>query len=345
MGERHESRSELWALAWLQQLSDGQLSQRSLARGVPAGDLLARIRTGEGRALEALRARLAEHPPPPEVPAGVVLRCDDDYPERLRHVDGPPFALWLAGDATLLGTSPAVAIVGSRRPRPESRELARQLAGALARAGVVIVSGLAVGVDGLAHRAALLAGGRTIAVLGSGRSRVHPGSHRSLAHDIAEGGGLLVSEYAPDVQARPWRFPARNRIIAALADYVVVVQARRESGSMSTVAHAADLGVGVGAVPSGIGDIAFAGSLDVLRDGGRAIVDATSVLRELGIEPDTTAPAHQFGGMLDVPRMPGELAACFELPLEEVLLALLDLELDGLVTRTPEGAYVNVRAA
>lgn len=283
----------------------------------------------------------------PTQPADVVVRGEPGYCDELTRLADAPFGLMVRGDRTLLTANaaerpPRVAIIGSRRPREASLVATDAIAGALARRGVTIVSGLAIGVDGRAHEAALTAGGRTIAVLGSGLDAVHPTSNRALADRIARRGSLLVSEYAPRSGAYPWMFRARNRIIAALADYVVVVQARRASGSMITVRFAQDLGVDVGVVPSGIDDAAFDGSIELLRDGARSIIDARSVERALGLAPATSSELHAFGTMLDVPRTPAELAELIDMSLESVLCELLDLEIAGLVTMRPDGRYANV---
>jgi len=275
----------------------------------------------------------------------VIMRSDPALPEGLRQLADPPFGLMVQGNRALLDRGvPRVAIIGSRRPRESASIAADSIARGLARRGITVVSGLAIGIDGRAHEAALDAGGTTIAVLGSGVENVHPRSNRRLAERIARRGSLVISEYAPTAGAHPWMFRARNRLLAAISDYVVVVQARRASGSMITVRCAQDLGIDVGVVPSAIDDPAFDGSIELLREGARAIVDAESVSRALGMAPDTTSQLHQFGSTLDVPRSIAEIVATFELEYDDVVCDLLDLELEGLIVRTPDGRYHNVQA-
>lgn len=292
-----------------------------------------------GRAGPLARQAMLE---PAPVPGDVVLHGDDDLPDALGELRRPPLGMHLKGNRSLLGSSTMrVAIVGSRRPRVHALEVARRISSQLSRRGVTIVSGLAIGIDGAAHRGAVDVGAPTIAVLGSGIERCYPSRHRSLADQIVACGGLLVSEYGLLDEARPWRFPERNRIIAALCDVLVVVQAGNASGSMGTASVALELGRDVGVVPSAIDDVAFEGSLSLLRDGARAVVDAASVLRMLGMEDATSADLHEFGSYLDSPRDPGELARMVEQPVRVVASRLALLEIDGLVRRTDDGRYVN----
>ena len=165
-----------------------------------------------------------------------------DLPELLREIHDPPRALFLrgAGDPELLGR-PAVAIVGARACSPYGAQVSRMLGRELATAGLVVVSGLARGVDGEAHRGTLETDGVTVAVLGCGIDRDYPAAHAELARRICER-GLIVSEYEPGVEPAPWRFPARNRIIAGLAAVTVIVEARERSGALITADFALEDG-------------------------------------------------------------------------------------------------------
>lgn len=271
---------------------------------------------------------------------GVVTR--GRLPERVGALQAPPHGLWVHGDTGLLEPGlPRVAVIGSRLPRRESVQLTRSIAAGLARAGVVVVSGMAIGVDGVAHSATLEAGGKTITVWAAGLDRPYPARHRKLAAQILEEGGLVVSEYGPGLEPMPHRFRKRNRIIAALSDFVVVVQAKRQSGSMHTVEYAQEVGVDIGVVPSYVGDPAFEGSLALLRDGARAIVDAGSVLKAIGMEEPGASAQHGFGTLLDAPRTVDDVANLSGLGLGDTLEQLLELELSGLVERMPDGRYVN----
>ncbi|MBC7643529.1 MAG: DNA-protecting protein DprA [Thermoleophilia bacterium] len=333
-----------WQLLAVEWQLGTSLSQR-LAGFTPA-EALDQLARGAVRMRAATREKVGEAlAGMQQVRSDVIMRSDPGLPEGLRQLADPPFGLMLRGNRALLERSvPRVAIIGSRRPRESASIAAEAIARGLARRGITVVSGLAIGIDGRAHEAALDAGGTTIAVLGSGIDNVHPRSNRRLADRIVRRDSLLVSEYAPTAGAHPWMFRARNRLLAALSDYVVVVQARRASGSMITVRCAQDLGIDVGVVPSAIDDPAFDGSIELLREGARAIVDAESVARALGLEAETSSQLHQFGSTLDVPRSITEIVATFDLEYDDVVCDLLDLELEGLIVRTPDGRYRNVQA-
>jgi len=206
-------------------------------------------------------------------------RHGDLYPGSLRDAADAPWALIGRGSPRLLdGIEPfeAVTIVGARRATSYGREIARELGRELAAAGMVVISGLAFGIDGCAHRGALDAG-RTIAVLGCGPDTAYPGSHRSLWRRICEE-GLVVSELPPGATPWRWTFPARNRIMAALAGMTVVVEAASRSGSLITTDLAADLGRDLGAVPGPVTSRASAGPNGLLAAGAHLIRDAQDVL-------------------------------------------------------------------
>jgi len=207
-------------------------------------------------------------------------RHGDLYPDALRNAPDAPWALIGRGSPKLIdGLEPfeAVTIVGARRATSYGREVARELGRELASAGMVVVSGLAFGIDGCAHRGALDGGGRTIAVLGCGPDVAYPASHRSLWRRIGEA-GLVLSELPPGAPPWRWTFPARNRIMAALAGMTVVVEAAARSGSLITTDLAADLGRDLGAVPGPVTSRASAGPNGLLAAGAHVIRDAQDVL-------------------------------------------------------------------
>ena len=206
-----------------------------------------------------------------------------DLPELLRQIHDPPRALFLRGsaDAEILGR-PAVAIVGARACSPYGSQVARMLGRGLAAAGLVVVSGLARGIDGEAHRGALEAGGLTVAVLGCGIDRDYPAAHAELARRICER-GLVVSEYEPGVEPAPWRFPARNRIIAGLAAATVIVEARERSGALITADFALEDGREVFAVPGEITGTLATGTNRLLRQGATPLTSADDVLDVFGL--------------------------------------------------------------
>jgi DNA processing protein len=200
-------------------------------------------------------------------------------------LDPPKEHLYTRGDHVQEALrAPTVAVVGARACSGYGAQVARTLARDLAAAGVTVVSGLARGIDGEAHRGALDANGRTVAVFGCGIDRDYPAAHADLARRIAETGGI-VSEYEPGTEPAPWRFPARNRIIAALADAVVIVEARNRSGALITVDLAMEIGRPIYAVPGEITSALSEGTNDLLRHGwATALTSALDVLEALGIE-------------------------------------------------------------
>lgn len=173
---------------------------------------------------------------------------------------------------------PTVAIVGTRKPTAYGKEVTYQLAFDLARKGVVIISGLALGTDGIAHQAALDAGGTTIAILACGLDTMYPATHRSLAEQIIKKGGAIISEYEPDVAARDFQFLARNRIISGLSDAVVVTEAAARSGTLATVHHALDQGREVFAVPGNITSPLSVGCNALIKQGAQPVTDAQDIL-------------------------------------------------------------------
>lgn len=321
--------------AWRVHLGRGE--RRALRELRPAsGERLADLR-GEGRRLVSYRG--------------------PGYPERLLHLHQPPPVLHLAGPGEL--DRPSVAVVGTRSATSYGRRAARDLAGGLARAGWTVVSGLARGVDAAAHRAALDAGGRTAAVLGSGMEHRYPASNRELYRRI-EGHGLLVSEFPPEQAPRRWTFPKRNRIIAALSSGVVVVQAPRRSGALITAEQALELGREVFAVPGPVGSPASEGTHDLLRSGAPLAARAADVLevledrprapqRELELEVEVTSSVDAEGGRSVWEALQRgaetleELRESSRLPAGRLLAVLAELELAGRVRALPGDRYRPVR--
>jgi DNA processing protein len=260
-----------------------------------------------------------------------------ELPPLLRAIHDPPKRLYLrgAGGADLLGR-PAVGIVGARACSPYGAQVARVLARDLAAAGVVVVSGLARGVDGEAHRGALQGRGHTVAVLGCGIDRDYPAAHTSLAHEIAQS-SLIVSEYEPGVEPAPFRFPARNRIIAGLCAATVVVEARERSGALITADFALEEGREVFAVPGEITSSLSKGTNGLLRLGATPLTSADDVLESLGIEstPEPSAD-HPFIELL--PASIDELVRATRTDPAQVAATLVELELAGLVAEG-EGVY------
>lgn len=219
----------------------------------------------------------------------IINQASDQYPRWLREIFDPPSVLFVKGTLEERDEL-AIAIVGSRRCTSYGRRQTEKLAGGLARAGFTIVSGLARGIDAAAHRAALDAGGRTIAVLATGVRDIYPPEHAGLAMDIAEH-GALVSEFPLDQPARPGLFPQRNRIISGLCPGVVIVEATRTSGSLYTARHAQEQGREVFAVPGPVNSLASAGCLELIRDGVTLVRNVDDVIEGLGPLPGPVAQA------------------------------------------------------
>jgi DNA processing protein len=274
-----------------------------------------------------------------------VSRGRDGYPARLAELHDPPSRLFLRGARPDLLHARAVAIVGARSCSSYGAQVARTLARELAAAGIVVVSGLARGIDGEAHRGALEAEGATVAVLGCGIDRDYPAAHASLARRIAES-GLIVSEYPPGTEPAPWRFPARNRVIAALALATVVVEARKRSGALITADFALELGRDVFAVPGEVTSSLSAGTNHLLRQGAAPLLSADDVFLALGVEcrteavpPSLSSRAASVLALLgDGAQGVDDLVARSGRSSSEVSAALVELELAG-VTAHADGVY------
>jgi DNA processing protein len=320
----------LEASAWLRESRDPGEALRTSRCPPASGEALdraaARLRASRARSIPQLSAA---------------------FPPQLGRLDDAPLLLHVQGDPSLLH-GPCVAIVGPRAPTAYGRAVAELFAAAIARAGVCVVSGLAMGIDGVAHRAALEAGGTTIAVQACGPDLVYPHQHRELAARIAAR-GALVSEFAPGTPPRPAHFPFRNRILSALSLAVLVVEARVRSGSLVTARHAADQGVELFAVPGPLGAPTSAGTNRLLRDGAHVALEPDDLLRPLGRAaraPATGAPdagprdprqREIVDALREAPATRDELAARFGDAPERLALDLLELELAGVVSEDRDG--------
>lgn len=276
-------------------------------------------------------------------------RSASAFPPLLRAIHDPPPGLFLRGaaDASLLA-APGVAVVGARACSLYGSTVAASMAERLAAAGVVVVSGLARGVDAAAHRGALAAG-VTVAVLGCGIDRDYPRSHAGLAARVAER-GLVVSEYPPGVEPAPWRFPARNRIVAGLSRATLVIEARERSGALITADLALEEGRDVLAVPGEITSALSAGTNALLRLGAVPATCPEDVLELLGIDPAPESPAaHDLDeettkvleAVSEIALGIDQIVGCTGLPAGRVAGVLAGLELRGLVV-TGEGLYRGV---
>jgi DNA processing protein len=274
-----------------------------------------------------------------------IRRRDRAFPELLAAIHDPPPRLYVRGVASLeVLSKPGVAVVGARACSSYGRSVTRSLARDLAAAGLVVMSGLARGIDGEAHRGALAAGGMTVAVLGCGIDRDYPAAHAELARRIRQS-GLVVSEYAEGTEPAPWRFPARNRIIAGLCRATVVVEARERSGALITADFALEEGRDVLAVPGEITSSLSAGTNGLLRLGATPVTCAGDVLELFDLEP-VRAPASSLGPVADellarlrdTPLTADELVRGAGIDPGDGSAALMELELAGRVT-LEDGVY------
>jgi DNA processing protein len=272
-----------------------------------------------------------------EAGARFITPADPEYENRLNDLQDPPASLFLVGRQ--LGESPQrVAIVGSRKCSNLGRDVAQDLGRALVASGLAVVSGAAHGIDAAAHRGALQAAGRTVAVLGSGIDVAYPASSRGLLERIAES-GTIVSEYPPTMPAGPQHFPARNRIVVALARALVVVEGAAKSGSRISVDHALDLGREIFAVPGPVTSPLAETPLEMIRDGATLIRGANDLLDDLGI--DRTAPPPAPPDLDDGERRVWEALSGGSLPdgvareagmsIPDAVTTLIQLELRGLI--------------
>jgi DNA processing protein len=322
-----------------------------LREGLSPGAILQRLLhvhwSGEPERAAALRAdaeaavKLAQ-----EGRIRAVTWSDPAYPIALTTIADPPPLLWVRGAIDALSL-PSVAIVGSRAASPYGLSVAAQLASDLAARGLIVVSGLARGVDSAAHRGALAVGGTTVAVLGSGADVIYPPEHAALADEITVQ-GAVISELVPGTPPLPWCFPLRNRIISGLSRAVVVIEAGEKSGSLITARCALEQGREVLAVPGNVLSGRNRGAHALLRDGAKIVESADDILDELGM-----APSPPRGQTLDTDSVlaclpPGEacdldlIAERSGLQPSRLLPRLFELELQGQVRRVGGGRFVRM---
>ena len=201
----------------------------------------------------------------------LLTKLDKNYPEKLKYFPDAPFFLFCKGDLSLLEQQ-SLAVVGTRKPTNYGRVVTEKLVGDIAKLGIVIISGLAYGIDSISHKQCLQVGGKTIAVLGSGLNEIYPAEHVNLAKEIVNSGGLIISEYTPNKKATQYTFPARNRIIAGLSDGVLITEAGMKSGTLHTRDFALDYGKNLYAVPGGILDNQSMLPNDMIKSGQASAV-------------------------------------------------------------------------
>jgi DNA processing protein len=269
---------------------------------------------------------------------------DDEYPSMLRGLGDAPLGLFVRGR---LAHGPVAAIVGSRSATPYGRQVGRLLGEELARAGVVVASGMARGVDAAAHEGTIASGGDTWAVWGTGPDRIYPPEHADLAEEIARSGAILT-EYPPGTPPRRHHFPERNRILAGLAQVVVVVEAAARSGALITARLALEEGREVMAVPGNIFSELSVGPNTLLRVGARPLLTPRDLFDAIGVEPAAAAKRPAANHLLSVfesgeALTADEFAQRAEVDPAVAATELLKLELDGEIAQAPDGRYALVR--
>jgi len=283
----------------------------------------------------------------------VLIQQDENYPKRLKELEQPPPLIYTQGEI-IPDDEWSVAIVGTRRVTAYGRQVAEDIAGSLARNGLTIISGLARGVDSIAHQAALNAGGRTIAVLGSGLDRIYPPENRRLAEQI-KASGVLISEYSPSTPPEASNFPQRNRLISGLSLAVIVVEAGIKSGALITANFAADQGREVFAVPGNITSPGSMGTNRLISNGAHPMLSADQVLEilELGLVaehrsarvalPSDALEAQLFETLGGEPLHIDEITNRTEIPVEKVTATLALMELKGMVRQVGGMQYIALR--
>ncbi len=275
-----------------------------------------------------------------------IVPSDDEFPALLGTITDPPLGLFVRGR---LSSAKTVTIVGSRKATPYGRQVARLLGEELAGAGVIVISGMARGIDEAAHRGALAAGGASWAVWGSGPDRVYPPEHRELAEELAENGALLT-EYPPGTPPRRHHFPERNRILAGLAMAVVVVEAAARSGALVTARLGVEEGREVLAVPGNIFSKVSVGPNTLIRVGARPLLTPRDLFEAIDVEPPSDQQPSSDEGLLRFiaageSLTADEIAARAEVDVAAVAGDLIALELAGGVRREPDGRYARVHGA
>ena len=207
---------------------------------------------------------------------------DKEYPEKLKEIYDKPITLYIKGNKEILDEF-SLAIIGCRENSEYGKKVGSKLSYDIAKKGIVTTSGLARGIDSIAHKSTLMAKGKTIAVIGSGIDNIYPPENKKLVDEIVENGGAVVSEYVIGTKAEKMNFPARNRIISALSDVVIVIEAKKKSGTMITVDFALDNGKEVFAVPGNITSINSEGTNELIKQGAKLITNAEEILEEFSL--------------------------------------------------------------
>lgn len=283
----------------------------------------------------------------------VLISQEESYPRYLKEIDQPPPVLYIKGDI-ILEDEWSVAIVGTRKVTHYGRQVAQEFSRVLADHKITIVSGLARGIDGIAHKAALDSGGRTIAVLGSGVDRIYPAEHRNLAEEIANS-GAIISDYPPGTAPEATNFPPRNRIISGLSRATIVIEAGQTSGALITAEFAVNQGRTVYAVPGSIYNVQSKGTNKLIQDGAKPLLDIREVLNDFQVEmvqerksirreyPVDLFEQKILSVLSDEPLHVDEITHQSEMSISQVSSSLAMMELKGLTKHIGGMKYIIIR--
>ncbi len=271
-----------------------------------------------------------------------ILKDEEEYPQELRETPWPPLGLYVKGNISReSGVRFKCAIVGTRRTTAYGKDMAAKFSEALSKAGVIVVSGLAMGIDAAAHSGTLNSSTPTWAILGSGVGKIYPKANLYLAKNILRQGGAIISEYPPDWEAREWNFPERNRIVAGLSRLTIVVEAPEKSGALITARLALEAGREVGVVPSDLTRESAKGSNKLMREGAHPLLSPEDALYILGLAPEAQIPRldnldeidEAILQCLSEPKSGEEILAETKLKPEIISVKLMELELKNIISQ------------
>lgn len=282
----------------------------------------------------------------------VLTREDKSFPKNLLKISDPPICLYVKGNVEVFDFEKDffIAVVGTRRPTSYGQHIAEKFAFELSQAGFVVVSGLAMGIDSVAHKAALGAGGRTIAFLGCGVDIIHPPSNRMLYEAILQKDGLIISEFPPGQTVRKGLFVARNRLISGLSKGVLVIEGAADSGALITARYAAEQGREVFAAPGPITSEMSAAPIILLKQGAKLVTDVSDILEEFHLRISPVVKKDVVRGLegeerrvvealIQEPKLADEIAVESKIPINSVLQVLSALEIKGIIEKNTEGKY------
>ena len=282
----------------------------------------------------------------------IIYQAQNEYPEKLNNIYSSPARLYLVGDESILN-KPSVAIIGCRDASDYGKKVAFNFAYELAKEGFVVISGLARGIDTYAHLGAVKAGGKTIAVLGSGLKHIYPSENKKLCNEIVKNSGAIITEYEPHTKPLPMNFPSRNRIISGLSNGVLVVEAKQKSGTLITVDYALDQGKDVFVIPGNITSINSYGTNELIKQGAKLVENVDDILTEFSEFTGFSRkfPKHSAKSLAKAekrvydmlslkPKYIDEILSTSQDSYEEVIQALFQLEAKGYIKQIHQNLYI-----